>query len=65
MITTISGRQTMTLNSGGLDDPSAPPPDVAGWVVWDMYGEMDADGDGFIDEAWDDPFQSITFVGIW
>ena len=40
----------------GLDHPGAPPPEVAGWVVWDMYEEMDADGDGFIDDAWDDPF---------
>jgi len=33
----------------GLDQPGAPPPDAAGWVVMDMLEEMDADGDGFID----------------
>ena len=40
----------------GLDQHGAPPPDVAGWAVWDIMDEMDADGDGFIDDPLDDPF---------
>jgi type III secretory pathway component EscS len=36
----------------GLDQPSAPSPDVAGWAVMDALDEMDADGDGFIDDSW-------------
>lgn len=40
----------------GLDQPGAPPPDAAGWVIWGMMDEMDADGDGFIDDPFDDPF---------
>lgn len=40
----------------GLDQPGAPPPDVAGWVVMDLLDEMDADGDGLIDDPFDDPF---------
>jgi hypothetical protein len=40
----------------GLDQPGAPPPEAAGWVVMDMLAEMDADGDGFIDDPFDDPF---------
>lgn len=40
----------------GLDQPGAPPPDVAGWAVMDLLDEMDADGDGLIDDPFDDPF---------
>jgi len=40
----------------GLDQPGAPPPDAAGWVVMDLLDETDADGDGFIDDPFDDPF---------
>ena len=40
----------------GLDQLGAPPPDVAGWVVMDLLDEMDAGGDGLIDDPFDDPF---------
>ena len=40
----------------GLDQPGAPPPEAAGWVIGDMMDEMDADGDGLIDDPFDDPF---------
>ncbi len=40
----------------GLDQPGAPAPEDAGIAVWDVLDEMDADGDGFIDDPWDDPF---------
>jgi hypothetical protein len=40
----------------GLDQPGAPPPEAAGWVIGGMIDEMDADGDGLIDDRFDDPF---------
>jgi hypothetical protein len=40
----------------GLDQPGAPPPSAAGWAAWDVMDAMDADGDGFIDDPFDDPF---------
>ncbi|MBN1813113.1 MAG: hypothetical protein JXA14_14850 [Anaerolineae bacterium] len=40
----------------GLDQPGAPPPEVAGWVIGDMMDEMDTAGDGLIDDPFDDPF---------
>ena len=40
----------------GLDQPGAPPPEAAGWAVMDLMDEMDADGDGLIDDPFDDPW---------
>jgi hypothetical protein len=40
----------------GLDQPGAPPSSAAGWAAWDVMDAMDADGDGFIDDPFDDPF---------
>ena len=36
----------------GLDHPGAPPPQAAGWAVWDALDELDADGDGIPDAPW-------------
>jgi len=44
------------IDTWGLDQPGAPPPDAVGSAVWDLWDEMDADGDGFIDDPFDDPF---------
>ena len=37
-----------------LDRPGAPSPGIAGWAVWDLVDEMDADVDPF-DDPFDDP----------